>query len=60
MESLNEKLLLENKKLKRENEELRSELERFKKMGLWEFAHSLSESEQAEAGRQLAESLLGR
>lgn len=50
----------ENTSLKNENEKLKIELEKFRKMGLWEFAHSLSDEEQIEAGHQLAQSLLGR
>ena len=59
-ESFVRKIFRENLELKRENAELREKLERFEKMGLWEFANSLSESEQIEAGHQLAKSLLGR
>ena len=60
MEKNFREIFLENLELKRENRELRKELEKYKKMGLWEFANSLSEDEQVEAGRQLAKSLLGR
>ena len=60
MKNLANELFRENLELKRENRELREELEKFKKMGLWEFANSLSETEQIEAGHQLAKSLLGR
>lgn len=71
----NEKLVLKNKELKKQYDEfyekeyiarieecnrLWSELFDIKHMGVWEFANKYcSDEENAEAGRQLARSLLG-
>lgn len=74
-EADNEKLILENKELKRQLDEatdenlkrieesnrLFCELQDIKHMGVWEFANKYCSDEQnAEAGKQLARSLLGK
>ena len=59
-ERILEGVKLNNGKLTLERKKLLDELQSIKRMGVWEFANTYCSDEQnAEAGRQLARSLLG-
>lgn len=52
-------LKINNSALTLERKKLLEELTRYKNMGLWEFANTLSDEEQEKAGHEFAQQLLG-